>query len=267
MPVPSIINRERKGFVATRKVVKTACVRLCVIRFKTLYLLFSGYYCEDTKKLFIMEAITKNFEVSTIGKNMFALDMKRNNITEDEQANDRSSMVNTEINTLNKGDFFRFDEAFQSDVCRKQEMRTRNQNGEPNFARFIYVNQCGNPRRFYLSGVTRVAQEVMQPTMEHMVAQPTGTSYAANRKGFAIDGEPTKFAQVAQLFVSDKALAEAFTKHQVELEVVDKKAVRVARFNDNTRTANQNLMYIEFAEKDETKLGKLIEELKKEAEV
>ena len=103
--------------------------------------------------------------------------------------------------------------------------------------------------------------------MEHMVAQPTGTSYAANRKGFAIDGEPTKFAQVAQLFVSDKALAEAFTKHQVELEVVDKKAVRVARFNDNTRTANQNLMYIEFAEKDETKLGKLIEDLKKEAEV
>lgn len=53
MPVPSIINRERKGFVATRKVVKTACVRLCVIRFKTLYLLFSGYRCEDTKNFLL----------------------------------------------------------------------------------------------------------------------------------------------------------------------------------------------------------------------
>lgn len=185
---------------------------------------------------------------------------KRNKVEEDPEAGERSSLVSVEMNSLLKGDVFRFDEAAGSQTCLRQQVRNSSA-----YARFVHVNCAGKVRNFYFSSITRVATEVVRPTMEGMVCVPTGKTFAANRKNFDIDGEQTDFAKVANQFVSDKALAEALTAEKVVLEVLDKKQVVVARFTDNTRTSNQNLMMVDFYEKDEAKRKELIENLTKRA--
>ena len=185
---------------------------------------------------------------------------KRNKVEEDPEAGDSSSLVNVEMNSLVKGDVFRFDEAVGSQTCLRQQVRNSSA-----YARFVHVNCAGKVRNFYFSSITRVAAEVVRPTMEGMVCVPTGKTFAANRKNFDIDGEQTDFAKVASQFVSDKALAEALTENKVTLEVLDKKQVLVARFTDNTRTSNQNLMMVDFYEKDEEKRKDLIDKLTKKA--
>lgn len=185
---------------------------------------------------------------------------QRNKVEEDPEAGDRSSLVNTEMNTLVKGDIFRFDESVGSQTCLRQKVRNSDA-----YARFVHVNCVGKVRNFYFSSITRVAAEVVRPTMEGMVCVPTGKTFAANRKNFDIEGEQTDFAKVANQFVSDKALAEALTAEKVVLKVLDKKQVVVARFTDNTRTSNQNLMMVDFNEQDEEKRAAIIEALMKRA--
>lgn len=173
--------------------------------------------------------------------NMVKAEMAKRGMVVSKGAAEESSLQNIDMSVFNKGDIFRFMPNL-SDVVYDMKMRR-----STNVARVVFVaTKDGDAKMFYPSTLRKAVQEAKASTVVGENCPLTGVTYVANHEDFDREKKTTDFYEVCQKFPNDLALYQTLAKHQVAVEVKDRKVVEARNFNDSSRIQRQGLMNIEF---------------------